>query len=202
LAGEVEIAGPTALAEAGTGSGAEASRPGQRRRTRASWLLIGAAVCLCLGASSALLMLYGPTPTLPFVRSWEGDLMKSVVSPDKQWRARSYYLNPGAMATANMRVAVGRVGEPLREARNIYDGTPGAIRWMANGDLSIDGHVVDVEEAPTVTIGPDPWTPDMALFLVMRLGYALFPGLCLVAAVFFLVHVVRRRRGRAPLQAT
>ena len=67
----------------------------------------------------------------------EDELQFTARSPDGTWEARTYYVNPGAMASAWGRVDIERVGE--KDARELWTGPPlpSAPVWLDDNTILV-----------------------------------------------------------------
>lgn len=134
-------------------SGDPALTPGRGR----GWIVLGMAAFLLLVAGAALawfvLLPWVADSALDFIAAEE--LEHSSRSPGGTWEARTYYVNPGAMASAWGRVDLARVSDG--SVRELWSGPPllEAPVWLDDSTLlvgeqrvSVDGPAVDWSDAP------------------------------------------------------
>lgn len=152
------------------GSAGQAGRPVRRRRR--TWLIVALACLLGLGLLSAVVVFAVP-PLLreAFDFAVKPELQSTVRSPDGAWEVRTYYLNPGAMASAWDRVDLVNLKDGT--TRELWTGPPlpSDPVWLDNttvlvGEQKLDVHgkATDADAAP---VGGFP-TPRQAVEAYIR----------------------------------
>ena len=140
------------MSQAVTSGGPEADRRQGRR-----WIVFGmvALALLVVGAALAWFVLLPWAIDRAFEFTVAEELEHSSRSPDGTWEARTYYVNPGAMASSWDRVDLVRISDG--SVRELWSGPPlpAAPVWLDDSILlvgeqrvSVDGPPVDWSDAP------------------------------------------------------